>query len=181
LHSLFPSYDTEYIPSIIPSSSGETIAQLHDRCAYALQYIITQADAEDYAHRTQTQERGPGEGDSLGDRTAILICTHAASLIAVGRALTGKMPGDMCEEDFKTYTCGISKFTRRVMPSSVQRLEGRISGEEIPRFNWQHGIGVAGEIDCESNSDCSHLDGGEERGWWVISICLSLFGDLIFR
>lgn len=121
------------------------------------------------------------EGDSSGDRTGILICTHAASLIAVGRALTGRIPEDICEEDFKTYTCGISKFTRRVMPLPEQKFEQVKAGEEMPKLEWEQGRGVAGGWDCESNSNCSHLDGGEERGWWVIPSCLSLVDHLIFR
>lgn len=165
LHGLFPSYRLDYKPSIIPSSSGESIAQLHDRCAYALQYIIAQADAEDAAHMTQAQEKGSVQGDSLGERTAILICTHAASMIAVGRILTGRMPEDICEEDFRTYTCGISKFTRRAMPLSEQRFGQVEAGDEIPKVNWEDERGVAGGWDCEVNGNCSHLDGGEERGW----------------
>lgn len=122
---------------------------------------------------TPSQKGGLVEGDSLGDGTAILICTHAASLIAVGRALTGRMPEDICEEDFKTYTCGISKFKRRVIPWSWQRLKQVKAGEGIPKIDWEHRRGVAGGWDCVSNGDCSHLDGGEERGWWVIPSCLS--------
>lgn len=165
LHGLFPSYNLDYKPSIIPSSSGETIAQLHDRCAYALQYLIAHADTEDVARITQIRERGQVEGVSSGEQTAILICTHAASLIAIGRVLTGKMPEDICEEDFKTYTCGISKFVRRVVPVSEQRLEQVKAGEQIPKINWKGGRGVAGGWDCEINGNCRHLDGGEERGW----------------
>lgn len=165
LHSLFPSYSLDYKPGIIPSSSGETIAQLHDRCAYALQYIIAHADAEDAARHNRSREKGEVEGENLEERTAILVCTHAASLIAIGRALTGVMPEDFCEEDFKTYTCGLSKFTRRTM-SSYEPNRGQVKvGEDIPRINWKNGRGVAGGWSCEINGSCEHLDGGKERGW----------------
>lgn len=69
------------------------MSALHDRCAYALLYIISNADSEDAAS---------SEGHEK--ERSILICTHAASMIAIGRALTGHMPDDACVEDFKTYT-----------------------------------------------------------------------------
>ena len=78
---------------MIPSSAGESIPALHDRCAYALRYIISNADIEDAA------SSGGHEKE-----TSILICTHAASMIAIGRTLTGRMPDDACVEDFKTFT-----------------------------------------------------------------------------
>ena len=93
LQTLFRSYDSKYKPSIIPSSSGEDIPTLHDRCAYALSYIISNADAEDAASSQRHQKE-----------TSILICTHAASMIAIGRVLTGHMPDNAYVQDFKTYT-----------------------------------------------------------------------------
>ena len=111
--------------------------------------------------------------DETGSRTAILLCTHAASMIAIGRVLTGVMPEDLGEDDFKTYTCGISMFERRALrvPKGEEDALGRsgtlIAGKglEIPNVNWGNGRGVSGGWDCMMNGDCSHLDGGEERGW----------------
>ena len=93
LRTLFQSYNTDYNPSIIPSSSGEGLPALHDRCGYALSHIISNADIED-ALSSEGRE----------NETSILICTHAAAMIAIGRTLTGCMPDDACMEDFKTYT-----------------------------------------------------------------------------
>lgn len=108
----------------------------------------------------------------MGPRTAILICTHAASMIAIGRVLTGMMPEDLGEDDFKTYTCGISKFERRALKGpegegAIEMSGTFIAGREleIPNVNWRNGRGVLGGWDCVMNGDCSHLDGGEERGW----------------
>ena len=128
--------------------------ELHERCAYALQYLIAKEDEED-RKKQETAER------------AILICTHAASLIAVARALTGRMPADPAEEDFQTYTAGISKFTRRALPDRQEHVSSKKweKGMEIPKIGWQNGKGVRGGWDCVLNSDCSHLTGGEERGW----------------
>ncbi|KAL8839008.1 MAG: hypothetical protein Q9170_001939, partial [Blastenia crenularia] len=120
----FPSLriDESCDRSITPSPSGETIAELHDRVACALDHIITCVDEES------------------GDRdTAILLCTHAATLIAIGRALTGRMPEDVCEEDFLTPCAGVTKFVRR----------------ERGEVGWE----------CVLNGECGHLKGGAERMW----------------
>ena len=93
LQNLFQSYNSEYEPSLIPSSSGESLPTLHDRCAYALNFIVSNADIEDAS-----------SSEGLAKETSILICTHAATMIAIGRTLTGRMPDDACVEDFKTYT-----------------------------------------------------------------------------
>ncbi|KAF6218081.1 hypothetical protein HO133_006493 [Letharia lupina] len=155
LRTFFQSYNSEYKPSIIPASSGESIPILHDRCAYALTYIISNADIEDAAS---------SEGHE--NETSILICTHAASMIAIGRTLTGHMPDDVCVEDFKTYTCGISKFVRKNIPldGGYEKLEKWEAGMEVPKTNWR-AEGVAGGWGCAVNSNCEHLEGGEEKGW----------------
>jgi transcription factor C subunit 7 len=171
LKAWFPTYDTSYSPSIIPSyqskhrsrsphplaapdvplAAGESICQLHDRCAYALARIIAATDAET---------------GSLP--TAIVVVTHAATLIAAGRALTGRMPENVNEEDFRPFTCSISKFVRRTTPDGhfdrAQPPPWR-PGMLIPNVDWRGGKGVAGGWNCILNGDCSHLDGGEERGW----------------
>lgn len=140
----------------MPSLFGQSVLQLHDRCAYALAYIISNADAEDAA-----SFRGHGI------ETAILICTHAASMIAIGRNLTGNMPRDVCEDDFKTYTCGISKFVRKEITLDEGAVVRWETGTETPKVDWQGAKGVAGGWECVANGDCGHLPGGEERGWLV--------------
>ncbi|SLM33849.1 Histidine phosphatase superfamily [Lasallia pustulata] len=98
---------------------------------------------------------------------AVLVCTHAASLIAIGRALTGVMPEDVGTEDFKPYTCGLSKFVRRRVPGGEEGEAAVVweQGMAIPRVDWRGGKGVAGGWDCVLNGDCSHLKDGAERGW----------------
>ncbi len=99
----------------------------------------------------------------VGDEeVAIVICTHAASLIAIGRALTGVMPRDVNEEDFKPFTCGVSKFVRlRVERAKLARWG---KGMDMPDIGWR-GKGVGGGWDCVMNGSCEHLSGGAERGW----------------
>lgn len=145
LHKLFPKYDLEYQPAIKPSVNGETIRELHDRTAYALHRIIEQADKEGIK--------------------ALLLCTHAATLIAIGRALTGRMPDDIQEEDFRPFTCGVSTFVRRqkTVNGNVKEWEGPET--KIPVARWREGRGVGGGWDCKLSGDCSFLSGGEERGW----------------
>lgn len=144
----------EQDPTIVPSTKGESIPQLHDRIAYCLNELIQRLDA-----------------DPSGPRT-LLICTHAASMIAIGRALTGNMPEDECAEDFNCFTCAFSKFARKPMASvstdgstvaTTQKWDPE-NPEEVPDINWR-GQGVQGGWTLEVNGDCSFLENGEERGW----------------
>ena len=129
--------------------------------------------AEDEADNDAYEEPG-------GER-AILICTHAASMIAIGRALTGRMPEDVCEDDFRTFTCGVSKFRRRVRAYIVDDaagdgvLEEWEPGMAVPLLDWKEGKGVGGGWDCEVNCYCGHLKDGEERGWCVFPSSFGLY------
>ncbi|KAF2222548.1 histidine phosphatase superfamily [Elsinoe ampelina] len=123
--------DEGYRGAIRPSVNGESIPGLHDRVAYALEDIIRQLD---------------GEGVE-----AAVLCTHAAVMICAGRALTGRMPEEEGEEDFRCGTCAFSRFERR---------EG---GEA--KGGMKEGEGVGGGWECVVNGDCSFLKEGEERTW----------------
>lgn len=136
----------------MPSTKGESIPQLHDRVAYCLHHLIARADADPEAPK------------------ALLICTHAAAMIAVGRALVGRMPEDEGEEDFNCFTCAFSKFVRR--PTTLEKQDTAVGEawssskpDDVPDVGWRDGAGVGGGWDCEVNGDCSFLSGGEERGW----------------
>ncbi|KAI6798248.1 phosphoglycerate mutase-like protein [Hortaea werneckii] len=155
LNQHFPRLHAEKSPIVVPSKNGESITQLHDRVAYCLSELIKRADA-----------------DPSGPKT-LLICTHAASMIAIGRALTGRMPEDETEEDFRCFTCSFSKFTRR-QPGKGVEVDGDwgqeaswdpLEPDEVPDIGWRGGKGVGGGWECEINGDCSFLQGGEERGW----------------
>ncbi|KAF2764507.1 phosphoglycerate mutase-like protein [Teratosphaeria nubilosa] len=148
-HFLYLTADPD--PVIAPSSKGESIPQLHDRVAYCLHHIIRQADRD---------PKGP---------KALVICTHAASMICIGRALTGSMPEDEGEEDFRCFTCSFSKYVRKSTEGGsreeeeVQAWDPQVP-DSVPHVGWK-GTGVAGGWECEVNGDCSFLSGGEERGW----------------
>ncbi|KAJ5578602.1 Histidine phosphatase superfamily clade-1 [Penicillium hispanicum] len=167
--SLVPSNaETKYVPLLHPSRRGETIAELHHRVGTVLEGIIADLDAEIASIEADL----PAE-----QRTSksILICSHAAPLIAMGRVLTGRMPSDSSEEDFFVFTAGLSTFRRRDVRSGGKTngddngtsalAEGTqlVRAQHVP--NWQGGQGVGGGWDCVGNGDCSFLSGGAERGW----------------
>lgn len=81
------------------------------------------------------------------------------------------MPENIEEEDFRPFTCGLSKFVRKNASrdgiEQVQEWKG--PGQDIPNTFWRDGNGVGGGWECELNGDCSFLSGGEERGWYVPS------------
>jgi transcription factor C subunit 7 len=133
---------------IIKSSRfGESITSLHDRVAYGLHRVI---------------ERAERRGEK-----SIIICTHAAAMIAMGRVLTGIMPEDVEVEDFHCYTASLSQYNRRSNATAPSLKVGVWKPEEesvVPDVGWR-GKGVHGGWDSILNGDCSFLEGGEERGW----------------
>ncbi|GAD95738.1 phosphoglycerate mutase family protein [Paecilomyces variotii No. 5] len=169
---IHPNPEEHYSPKVIPSRKGETITQLHDRVATTLTAIISYLDDEINA----IEANQPPE---LRSSKAILICSHAAPLIAMGRALTGNMPEDPNEEDFNVFTAGLSTFVRRKQQSpprssqqdsSIQQKDRlapgtKLSRSEIKIPDWREGRGVGGGWDCVSNGDCTFLSDGAERGW----------------
>ncbi|KAH3905205.1 hypothetical protein HBH56_221660 [Parastagonospora nodorum] len=126
LTPLFDHLDQDYVSVHMPAPRGEMIVELHERVRNALDHIVTTLDNDPEQPRT------------------VLICTHAATMIAAGRVLTGQMPEDPDTDDFQCFTAGLSKFVRK-----------RADPEE----------GVAGNWTCELNSETSYLSGGAERGW----------------
>lgn len=141
--TFFPFVDDTYESKLIPEKYGEKIIDLHDRIAKAFSLVLRDIDNE-----FEAQGRG-------SEQVTLLICGHAAPIICSGRVLTGTLPDDLDDEDFKCFTCGISKFVRREPQDPEQTLD---------RIGWR-GHGVAGGWDCVLNSWCGHLKNGEERGW----------------
>ncbi|OAL45296.1 phosphoglycerate mutase-like protein, partial [Pyrenochaeta sp. DS3sAY3a] len=126
LNPHFDHLDAEYASVHIPAPKGEMIVELHERVRRALDHIVTTLDNDPEQPKT------------------VLICSHAATIIAAGRVLTGQMPDDPDEDDFQCFTAGLSKFVRK----STDKAKG-----------------VAGNWECELNSETSFLSGGAERGW----------------
>lgn len=114
--------DEDYASVVIPHANGEMILELHDRVASSLHHIISSLDA-----------------DPSGPKT-LLICTHAATMICIGRVLTGNMPDDPDEDDFQCYTASLSTYKRKA-------------------------DAILGVWDCTGNAETGFLSGGPERGW----------------
>ena len=158
LKRMFPAYDEDYQSAVVPTIRGEDLDELHDRVAVALRAIIEQCDRE--------------------GRKAVVLCTHAAVIIALGRVLTGAMPVNIAEEDFRAFTCGLSVFRRQARSDTAPKGQA-IKEEDDQQYraspdtahgasaavDWRDGRGVGGRWTCLANSDCSFLPGGEERGW----------------
>ncbi|ODA82788.1 hypothetical protein RJ55_01297 [Drechmeria coniospora] len=144
LKTLFPTINGEYRSVVSPSKRGETLAELQDRVAVALRAIIDRCDAE-------------------GTR-AVLLCSHAAVIIVLGRILTGQVPEAADTDDFYAYTCGLSVF-RRAAPVEEGRVQGPrpLSADRVETNKTSRSL--LGGWQCELNSDCSFLSGGQERGW----------------
>jgi transcription factor C subunit 7 len=135
-----------YKATIKPSVNGEGIDDLHNRVAYALHRTIEQCDKEAVK--------------------AIIICTHGATLIAIGRALVGRMPEDISEQDFNPFTCGLTTFARKSKENTdVDVKEWGGPETQIPVVKWRNGKGVGGGWMMIVDGDCSFLADGEERGW----------------
>ncbi|KAL7923861.1 RNA polymerase III transcription initiation factor complex component [Trichoderma austrokoningii] len=140
LKSLFPAFDESYVSAQHPPRRGETLAQLQARLTATMQSIIDRCDAE--------------------DRRAVVLCTHAAVVITLGRILTGCFPETVDTDDFRAFTCGVSVYRRK----RLHQDGGHGSTDEELGPNL-----VVGGWTCKANSDCSFLTGGEERGWYVLS------------
>ncbi|KAI0481621.1 histidine phosphatase superfamily [Xylaria cf. heliscus] len=168
LSTLFADLDANYVSSPAPRRRGESIPQLYERVASCIEAIIAQCDKE--------------------GKKAVLISTHAAVVIALGRVLTTKVPDDVSVEDFGAFTCGLSMFrrirdqgqiyanTHSVMQAintprwlhSLDRLALDSQEPRTPKIKalpQRCGFGLSSYWTCEVNSDCSFLRSGEERGW----------------
>ncbi|MCJ1308591.1 hypothetical protein MMC25_002244 [Agyrium rufum] len=153
---LFPKLLLKPVPydTPIPSKQGESIETLYQRCARALSAAIKHADED-------------------GIET-LVICTHAAAIIAIGRVLTSVVPVDEDVTDFHTYTCGISRFERKATVSGngiADRPNGapptKEASNESPAAARKPGEfrEQLGEWICVENSVCGHLSNGPERSW----------------
>lgn len=153
-----------YAPSCRPPATGESVAQLYTRLAFALSHVIADADL--------------ASGD---EEVAIAICTHAAPLIIIGRVLTGSMPTNIDEQDFKTYTAGLTRFDRRSSEPLDTTERDMRRGKELPDVERTGNKDVMGAWDCVLNCDCTHLEGGEERGWYVTPLFTAFHDREILR
>ena len=158
LHPLFPTtLDAIYTPKMAPPRGGESIADLHSRTMRAVREIVREADGE-------------------AGVEALIICTHAATLLAVGRALVGRVPECWAEEDFGTWTCGLVRFERRRGGGESATTSGSETETRSEKTQTQTQAQLLAETetdreglgywDCTVNGETGYLKGGRERGWW---------------
>lgn len=116
---LFPDLIKEdYEPVLRVSTSGETINEHHERCQLAMKKLVSELKNEP-------------------EVKTVLLVTHAAPKIAIGRALTGNP-----SEDVRTGVCSVDKY---VLP------EGK--------------IGEPGDWELEYTGKTDFLSHGEEMHW----------------
>lgn len=119
LNSEFPAYCADYVSIQEPLRSGETIPQLYERVASTLRAIVERCDAD-------------------GTRV-ILLCTHAAVCITLGRVLTGNIPDDPSTEDYTAFTCGLSAYRRRRTRGGTKlQREKALSQSMAPGMTLRH-------------------------------------------
>ena len=149
LYKNVPQLSATYSPIWIPYPGGESIEDLYARVAYVIANIIRQLDAD---------PSGP---------QSVLICTHGSVFITLGRVSTGRKPAEVSEYDFVTFTSCLSTFVRREH-ALVGELTAIGSDNRLPYLHWTNGVGIGGKWECTVNGDCSYLNAGAEKGWYVL-------------
>ncbi|KAL5604490.1 hypothetical protein BROUX41_002452 [Berkeleyomyces rouxiae] len=138
MKSHFPALDLPSLEASAvrkPKATGEFPDELYERVRAGLCAVVDYCDARQIR--------------------AAVLCSHAASVIVMGRVLTGDIPEDISREDFHAYTCGLSTYRRRPQQPSTDGNDTLDLQTAPGRSLWT----------CEADMDCSHLSGGEERGW----------------
>ncbi|VUC22055.1 unnamed protein product [Clonostachys rosea] len=175
LKEKFPTICEDYSSITHAPIKGETLGQLYERVATAVRAIIERCDNE--------------------GKRAVVLCTHAAVVITLGRVLTGCIPEDPSVQDFGAFTCGLSVFKRQAAATGWEKqqqdkVQCRQAGPPVGEGEVAHVSDAAPAISdeskerpsplqvvppwrCKSNSDCSFLSSGAERGWMF-------FGDESF-
>lgn len=119
-----PRIDPLHQSLVYPSQRGESMVGVHDRANDVLTKLISQVERND----TQNEIKH------------VVIFTHAATLIAMGRALTNDP-----DLPIRSGTCSIGKY-KRLLTAKDQR----------------GGLGIWEQT---MNGETSFLEGGEERHW----------------
>lgn len=122
-----------HTPLLFAPQTGESHQALHDRAADFLQLLLMHVD------------------ETYPEVKTILLVSHAATVIALGRALMQDR-----NRDVRAGTCSLSCYTRR-------------SGADAGVTE-----GGLGQWDCKLNGDCSFLTGGEQvRHQYLLALPVS--------
>ncbi|KAK0630586.1 histidine phosphatase superfamily [Bombardia bombarda] len=127
LNRFFPTMlDEQYSPIVVPTRMGESIEELHDRVATAMDALIADCDRD-------------------GVRS-VLLCSHAAVIIALGRVLTGNMPVNIEAEDFRAFTCGLTVYQRRKAATGAD-TSARSTGRDAAAASTEAPLSAKAAVD----------------------------------
>lgn len=146
LQNFYPGIDTDHQTIFTPDPTGESIEQLYARSAYVLSNLI------------QALDEDPAQPES------VLLCTHAASLVAFSRVLAGNIPEDPANTDFIAYTSCVTRFERH-NPVPVHVLKAPSTGEVARNGVRKTDKALGGEWNCVVNGYGGFLHHGRQRGW----------------
>ncbi|KAL9936861.1 hypothetical protein V8E36_004096 [Tilletia maclaganii] len=126
-------------PVLYPSVNGEDVNELHDRARLLLRRIERQCEI------------------LFPDVKRVLLVSHAATIIAIGRVLVHRGPGPPWEAgtteaagyDVGAGTASVSQYDR--YPRKRRRRIGELDAESA----FEHTL----------NGSCAHLSAGVEREW----------------
>ncbi|KAL7418617.1 hypothetical protein Q5752_007075 [Cryptotrichosporon argae] len=128
--------DETYTSTFYPSRRGESMTELKDRCDTFVEAFVKRVEAEH------------------PDVKTVLILAHAATVIALGRALVGDD-----EHDVQTPTASVSLYRRK---RSVAQGASALGA-------WDHVI----------NGQTSHLPAGAEVNWSFSEVIFQPNGEVV--
>ncbi|RSH91990.1 hypothetical protein EHS25_009361 [Saitozyma podzolica] len=132
--TLHPTYTHTYYPS----RRGEAVEELHARIEGFLAAWVNRVQADWPEVKT------------------VVIFAHAATVIALGRALVGDN-----HLDVRSGTCSTSKYVRKAAPNG--HANGQANGQANGHASAS--LPALGTWDIEWNGKTSYLPGGELRSW----------------
>ncbi|KAK6438854.1 C6 zinc cluster transcription factor-like protein [Oleoguttula sp. CCFEE 5521] len=146
LQNFYAGIEPEHQSLFVPAVTGESIEELYERSAYVLSRLIKQLDED---------PSGP---------ESVVLCTHAASLVAFSRVLAGNVPSDPSTQDFIAYTACVTRFERQdAVPVKV--LPKPVASSRKLQSDWLNEHARGGRWRCVLNGYSGYLSSGRQRGW----------------
>ncbi|KAL1413726.1 C6 zinc cluster transcription factor-like protein [Vanrija albida] len=143
----------EYAPTYFPNRRGETVPELAARIDGFVRAFVRRVEAERPDVRT------------------LLIVSHAACVVQIGRALVGDYA-----LDFPAATASLSLYRRKGLGSlSAARAHGHVDGALFGT-----GKPVLGDWDAVILNSVDHLSGGVQHSWGFANLDLLPNGDVVF-
>ncbi|WOO76538.1 putative protein [Vanrija pseudolonga] len=143
----------DYDATYFPKREGEKLDDLTERIDTFLSAFVRRVEAERPDVRT------------------LLIVSHAAVVVQVGRALTGDYA-----LDFPAATASLSLYRRKGLSSlSAARAHGGVRGEL-----FGPGKPVLGDWEVVFKNSVEHLSGGVQHSWGFADLNLLPNGDVVF-